>query len=149
MFSQTAEYALRAAVWLAENEGQPQTTSQIARATHVPAGYLSKVLQAMGRSGLVRGARGLGGGFELTRPAAEVSILEVVNAVDPFRRIQRCPLDLASHRHQLCPLHRRLDDALALIEQTLGSTRLVEVLGAGANKPLCEVVELSNRGVSA
>lgn len=146
LFSQSTEYALRAAVWLAENEGRPQTTLQIAAATQVPAPYLSKVLQSLARARLVRGSRGVGGGFELTRSAAALSILDIVNAVDPIRRIKSCPLELASHRVKLCPLHRKLDDAIATIEATFCSTTLADVLGTGSkHRPLCELVEVATR----
>lgn len=146
LFSQSTEYALRAAVWLAENEGRPQTTQQIAEATHVPAPYLSKVLQSLGRARLVHGSRGVGGGFELTRNPAAVTILDIVNAVDPIQRIKTCPLDLASHRAKLCPLHRKLDDAIATIEATFCSTTLADVLGTGSkHRPLCELVEVTAR----
>jgi len=137
MFSQTTEYALRAAVWLAESEGSAQTTSQIARATQVPAGYLAKVLQALARGGIVLGARGLHGGFELTRPAADITILDIVNIVEPIKRIKTCPLRLNSHARKLCPLHKRLDDAVAAIEQSFGSTTLADLLSNPAHRPLC------------
>ena len=49
MFSQTAEYALRAVVSLADSDGRPLTTQQLAETTQVPLDYLSKVMQALGR----------------------------------------------------------------------------------------------------
>ncbi len=144
MFSQTVEYALRAAVWLAENEGSPQTNRKIAAATQVPAPYLSKLMQSLGRAGLVRGARGAGGGFELTRRAAAVSVLDVVNAVDPVCRIKTCPLGLASHKKRLCPLHKKLDEAIATIETSFRTTSLAEVLGDNPrHRPLCDFVEVA------
>ncbi|MCC6681458.1 MAG: Rrf2 family transcriptional regulator [Phycisphaeraceae bacterium] len=140
LFSQTAEYALRAAVCLADRAGQPQTTQQIAEATRVPAGYLSKVLQALGRADLVTSQRGIGGGFLLARDADAISVLDVVAAVDPIQRIATCPLGLAGHGSNLCPLHRKLDDALASIEQAFASTSLAELLKTpGKIRPLCEV----------
>ena len=81
MLSQTVEYALRAAVYLAGKTGTPQTNDQIATATKVPAAYLSKVLQSLTRAGLVAAQRGVRGGFTLCRAADELTILEVVNAV--------------------------------------------------------------------
>jgi Rrf2 family protein len=144
MFSQTVEYALRATVWLAQNEGAPQTTAEIASATQVPAPYLSKCLQALGRAGLVHGSRGVGGGFGLARGAAAVSVLDVVNAVDPIRRITACPLGLTAHRVRLCPLHKKLDDAIATIETTFRTTSLADVLGTNTrHRPLCELVEVA------
>src|SRR3954453_7757343 len=116
MLSQTTEYALRAIVWLANTADEPQTTEQIAKATQVPSGYLSKVMQSLGRGGLVTAQRGKHGGFLLARPPHEITVLEVVNVLDPIQRIRACPLGIASHGSHLCPLHKRLDAAIAMVE---------------------------------
>ena len=63
MLSQTVEYSLRAIVWLASHPDDPQTNQQIANATLVPAGYLSKVMQSLGRGGLVTAQRGKRGAY--------------------------------------------------------------------------------------
>lgn len=139
MLSQTVEYALRAAVYLAGQTGTPQTNEQIATATKVPAAYLSKVLQSLTRAGLVQAQRGVRGGFLLARMPDELTILEVVNAVDPIQRIKACPLGLKSHGAQLCPLHKRLDDALAEVELAFADSTLAEVLAEPTKSvPLCE-----------
>ncbi len=139
MFSQTVEYALRAVVHLAATVPDPQTTEAIAKATRVPQAYLSKVLQSLVQAGIVKSQRGMGGGMALAKKPAELTILEVVNAVDPIRRIKTCPLDLASHGVNLCPLHRRVDNALAMVEDAFGSTTLQEVLDEpSASIPLCD-----------
>jgi Rrf2 family transcriptional regulator, nitric oxide-sensitive transcriptional repressor len=138
MFSQTVEYALRASVYLATHTDVPQPTEQIAQGTKVPPAYLSKVLQAMARSGVVKSHRGLRGGFTLVKPAEELTILEVVNAVDPIQRINTCPLELESHGVNLCPLHRRVDQALAEVERAFASSTLAEVLAEPTTSvPLC------------
>ncbi|MGD9679827.1 MAG: Rrf2 family transcriptional regulator [Candidatus Obscuribacterales bacterium] len=128
MISQTAEYALRAMVFLAMSEPEPRTNEQIAETTRVPAGYLSKVMQSLGRAGLVKSRRGIGGGFVLSRSPARISILEVVNAVDPVKRIESCPLDLPTHGSHLCALHKRLDDAANQVEKAFAATTLAEIL---------------------
>jgi Rrf2 family protein len=140
VLSQTAEYALRAVVALGSSRGGSMTTQQIASQTQVPAGYLSKVLQALGRAGLVEGQRGSGGGFVLARPVHEITVLEVINAVDPLQRIERCPLGRAEHKHRMCALHRRLDLGLALIEQVFGQTTIDDLLDdSDPIRSLCEV----------
>lgn len=139
MISQTVEYALRAAVYLADQAPEPRTTEQIAAVTRVPQAYLSKVLQEMVRAGIVRSQRGIHGGFVLDRPAKKLTILEVVNAVDPIQRIRTCPLGLSSHGLRLCPLHRRLDAALASVESAFDRTTLAEVLAEPSKSvPLCD-----------
>lgn len=129
MLSQTHEYALRAAVFLASEEGKPRTAREIAAATSVPPGYLAKVLQQLVRGGVATSQRGLNGGFLLARPAKTVPVLDVVNAVDPIRRIRSCPLGLAEHARALCPLHRTLDRAYAEIERSFASSTLGDLAG--------------------
>lgn len=139
MFSQSVEYALRAMVYLAQRPSTAQTTDDVAEATKVPRAYLSKVLQGLVRAGLVRSQRGLRGGMTLARTPAEITILAVVAAVDPIRRIKACPLGLASHGVRLCPLHKRLDDALASVEAAFAATTLAEILAEPTESvPLCD-----------
>jgi Rrf2 family protein len=133
MFSQTAEYALRAVACLARRAGEPMTTRQIADASRVPAGYLAKILQALARAGVVTGQRGLNGGFLLAKRPEELTLLDVVRVADGSRRITACPLGVPEHAPALCPLHQRLDDAVAQAEQTLDGVTIAQVLG----EPLC------------
>jgi Rrf2 family nitric oxide-sensitive transcriptional repressor len=142
MISQTAEYALRAIVYLARHEDQPRTTTQIAEATQVPGGYLAKVMQNLGRAGLVQSQRGLNGGFVLSRPPDETSALDVINAVDPIRRIHHCPLGLAEYM-SLCPLHQRLDDAAGLIEDSFRGTSIAELTETTRSRTRCRFPCLS------
>lgn len=141
MFSQTVEYALRAVVFLANEAPQARTTDQIATATRVPKAYLSKVLQGLARHNVVHTQRGVGGGITLVKTPGELTILEVVNAVEPIERIHTCPLGLVGHGKHLCPLHRRMDDALASVEQAFQSTTLAEILAEPTSStPLCDAV---------
>lgn len=139
MFSQTVEYALRAVVLLASDPEKARTTEQIAKVTKVPQAYLSKVMQQLVAAGLVRAQRGIGGGFTLLKTPVELSILEVVNAVDPLQRIRSCPLGLAAHGVRLCPLHKRMDSAMASVEDAFRATTLAEILAEPTEStPLCE-----------
>jgi Rrf2 family protein len=138
MISQTAEYALRAVVHLASAPDRPHTNKEIAEATHVPDSYLSKVLQSLARYRIVRSRRGLHGGFTLVKPPSRITIYDVVNAVDPLPRIRECPLGIKSHGKRLCPLHRRLDQAIAAVEQAFKETTVAELLAdPGDLTPLC------------
>ena len=135
LITQTAEYALRAIVYLAD-QTEPKTNTLIAEATLVPVGYLAKVMQSLSKSGLVSAQRGLHGGFSLTVAPNELTVLQVVNAVEPIRRFKECPLGL--HGIHLCPLHRKLDDAAKAIEETFGDSTIADMVNAPKNrKPLC------------
>lgn len=141
MLSQTAEYALRSVVFLAGREQTPVTTQQLAKATQVPVDYLAKVLQTLGRTGIIHSQRGKNGGHQLARPAAELTLLEVINAVDPIQRIHTCPLRLQSHNVLLCPLHRRLDDAMLMIERAFAGSTILDLLQEPTtSKPLCNAI---------
>jgi len=85
-------------------------------------------LQALVRGGLVYSTRGLRGGFVLVRPPEEITLLQILSSVNPLQRIEACPLDLENHSSDLCPLHRRLDQAMAMVEQAFAGTTLAEIL---------------------
>lgn len=133
MISQTAEYALRATVFLAGQELVPRTTLEIAEATQVPASYLAKVMQSLSRAGLVKSQRGLGGGFILNEAPEKLTVLAVINAVDPIKRYPECPLGIPSHGRRLCPLHLRLDEAAAMVEAAFSKSTIAEMLPKPTN----------------
>ena len=139
MLTQTVEYALRAMVYLANCEGNSLATSEISVGTKVPPAYLSKVLQQLRQGGLLTTIRGAAGGIRLAKPSTEITILNVVNAIEPLQRIRSCPLGLRTHLGKLCPLHSRLDAVLAATEEVFAKTTLAELLRTpGQVTPLCD-----------
>ncbi|WP_062518137.1 RrF2 family transcriptional regulator [Demequina gelatinilytica] len=79
--SARADYALRATAELAR-AGEPRTTGALAASQGIPRKFLEGILTALRDDGLVVGQRGIGGGYRLTRPAAEITLADVVRAVD-------------------------------------------------------------------
>lgn len=142
MISQTVEYALRAMVHLAALDPDVAVNCElIARRTKIPQGYLSKILRDLVVAELIRSQRGPNGGFTLARTAAKISLLDVINAVDPIARINKCPLGSPGHL-RLCPLHNRIDTAIARIEQEFRHTTLADLLGTGASgAPNCRALQ--------
>lgn len=139
MFSQTVEYALRAVVYLAHESPSARTTEEIHAATKIKKAYLSKILQGLAKKGIVQTQRGIGGGVSLAQPPAILTILDVVNAVEPIKRIRTCPLGLAAHGVRLCPLHKRMDAALAQVEEVFARSTLAEILAEPSDSvPLCD-----------
>ena len=148
VFSQTTEYALRIVVYLASIGERPATIAQIALATRVPAGYLAKVLVSLSRAGIVRSQRGLHGGSVLARPADDVTVYDVVQAVDPIVRITTCPLGLENHGVHLCPLHKRLDQAIGTVEEAFRASTIAELVAdPNPSKPLGEIPTLPATGL--
>jgi Rrf2 family protein len=93
MLSQTAEYALRAVLYLAgQQPGTPVRVDQIATALALPANYLSKTLQTLARTGVLTSTRGRHGGFGLAVAPTRLTLQEVVGPFDRGVETRRCLL---------------------------------------------------------
>ncbi|MDA0336809.1 MAG: Rrf2 family transcriptional regulator [bacterium] len=104
--SQSAKYALRATIYLAENGVGPHLSRDIAEALNVPAQYLAKILQDLARNGLLISAKGRGGGFRLALPPAQIELLSVVRAIEGERFGEGCALGLPDCSEEApCALH--------------------------------------------
>lgn len=93
MLSQTAEYALRAVLHLAEHGGEgPVRADAIARGLGIPANYLAKTLQTLVRSRVLASTRGPHGGFRLARRADAISLYDIVAPYGELDARNRCLL---------------------------------------------------------
>lgn len=150
MFGQTTEYALRAMASLAYRTDQLTPTNFLAEQTKVPPNYLAKVLQILAGADLIVGRRGVGGGYRLSRPPEHIRLLDVINAVTPIQRIETCPLDLKTHGTNLCALHAKLDQAVALLIDHFDGTSLADLIAdSGGSRPLCETSPKATLSISA
>lgn len=117
---------------------RPISANMLAEQTKVPRRYLTRVLQDLCNAGLVQSRPGPGGGYELTHATSKLTILDVVNTVEPIARIKRCPLGLKTHT-SLCPLHAELDKAYAATEKAFASVTIQDLVeSASPITPLCE-----------
>ena len=80
--SAKADYAVRAAVELASAGEGPVKAERIAQAQEIPLKFLENIMSDLRNAGLVRSQRGVEGGYWLARPADEISIAQVIRAVD-------------------------------------------------------------------
>jgi len=130
--SQTAEYALRAMAWLATvPRGEPVRAADLSLSTGIPTHYLSKVLRRLVLAGLLDSQKGQGGGFTLSRPAAEIPFIDILAAVDAYPTEGRCAFGWGScDELHPCPLHAswsRLNDQ---IREWASNTNLAEIADA-------------------
>src|SRR5258708_3901116 len=77
-----ADYALRASIELAASRQGNVTSDQLAKAQQIPAKFLEAILTQLRRAGLVRSQRGPDGGFWLARPAEQISLADIIRAID-------------------------------------------------------------------
>jgi Rrf2 family protein len=102
-----ADYALRAMVYLSKLEPtQRAATSQIAETKNIPPSFLAKIISQLSIAGLIHTSRGARGGVTLSRPAKEISILEVVEAIDGPISLNECTISPDGCPFSGdCPLH--------------------------------------------
>ncbi|MCL6472041.1 MAG: MtnX-like HAD-IB family phosphatase [Firmicutes bacterium] len=93
--SKRSEYAILSAIYLAKSK-RFCDINEIAGSQKLPVSFAAKTLQALVRVGILISKRGVGGGFCLARPAAEISLLELVEAVDGAMAISSCLKDNSS-----------------------------------------------------
>jgi Rrf2 family protein len=105
--TQQADYAVRATLDLAlRPNGERASCEDIARRQNIPVPFLTKICARLAAEGILQSQRGVNGGVRLARPAAEISLLEVVEAIDgpiTFNRCNRTPSECA--RSRTCPVH--------------------------------------------
>jgi Rrf2 family protein len=126
VLSQTSEYALRAMTFLTEQGESPMTSQAISEATQVPKHYLSKVLRMLVLAELITATRGPTGGFQINRDRPPITVLDVVNAVDPIQRIAECPLGRPDHT-DLCPLHRMMNQTIDQVIRSMEQVRIEQL----------------------
>jgi Rrf2 family protein len=103
--SARADYALRAAVELAVATGEPVKRERLAEAQGIPAQFLEQILLDLKRADLVRARRGPEGGFWLARPAGEITVADVIRAVDgPIAHVQGTRPDRVEYSGSAEPL---------------------------------------------
>jgi Rrf2 family iron-sulfur cluster assembly transcriptional regulator len=92
IYSRSAEYAIRAFVHMAALPADDfAMVKNIAAECGAPAHFLAKILQDLARDGFLKSSKGPRGGFRLRPTAAEISLLQIVEAVDGVGRYDRCP----------------------------------------------------------
>src|SRR3569623_2557570 len=104
MLTQTADYALRALVYLAhdDDDGYHQTRD-MAVSLNVPGNYLGKILQQLAHRRIVESQRGMHGGFRLARLPEQVRLYDVMSALDALPAEAACPLNDGGGRQlELC-----------------------------------------------
>jgi len=136
MLSDTAEYALRAALYLARREEEgPVPAATVAEELEIPGNYLSKVLQRLARAGVLESTRGPAGGFRLARPAEEVSLERTIGPFHAFDLSGRCLLSRRRcSEREPCVAHERWRAVVGEFRDFLAETSLAELLREEADR---------------
>jgi Rrf2 family protein len=118
--STQADYAVRAVYELSRHEaGSVVHTSDIAAAQRIPGARLAKVVQDLARAGLVRTMRGQQGGVVLARPAADITVRDVYEAVEGPILLCRCHQRVEPCGDDACDTHQFWSGVETLLTQEL------------------------------
>ena len=128
MLNQTAIYALRAMDFLAAHDtGKPVQSARIAKEMNIPHNFLSKILNRLSQTGLIHAIRGRGGGVQLSRPASDILLFDVVNLFMKIDDFKKCLLG----KHTCdgtCGLHLRWKIVSEQFEKMLNDTTIDKIL---------------------
>jgi len=132
-FKKSTRYALYAAMEMARSaESTPITAAQVAARYGIPSSVLAKTFQQLVRAGLATGTRGVRGGYALTRPAATVTVLEVIEAFEPPGSSQQCLIadeEADCLESDLCRLRRLVEEVDEIARCTYASVTLDTLAG--------------------
>lgn len=107
IYSRSAEYAIRAFVYLAQvPPGKYAMVKQIAEESDIPSHFLAKILQQLARQGFLRSSKGPTGGFSLRHAANDINLLQIVESIDGLADYQRCIGGMTECSDQMrCGMH--------------------------------------------
>lgn len=129
IFSNPTEYALRGLSELAiRGEDKPVMLDELVTGTDLPRDFLAKVFQKLVRGGVLKSAKGRGGGFRLARPAHEITLIHVVEAIDGPQTLDQCVVGLERCNDQMpCPQHDLYKPIRQRLKDYLTTTTLADL----------------------
>lgn len=135
--SQTAGYAIHALSLVANGGGRLCLIREIANLSGIPKPYLAKIVNQLSRVGLVTAKRGYRGGIYLTRHPRDITLLEIVEAIDGKEFIAECMLGLSDCSTPcLCPTHEVWQRLREEVRAALGKSNLADILAGAQSTPI-------------
>ncbi|HNO93894.1 MAG TPA: Rrf2 family transcriptional regulator, partial [Anaerolineales bacterium] len=127
-----ADYAVRAVLHLARNGDQRTATSSIAEEQRIPPSFLAKIISQLSIAGLLHTSRGARGGVTLARTPQEITLLEVIEAIDGPIQLNECVGDTgACSFDENCPLRPVWCEAQEVLVKRLKGTNFADMIAKG------------------
>jgi Rrf2 family protein len=129
------DYAIRCVYYLAGKKNGVTMVDEISKEMNIPKSFLAKILQKLGKFALVKSFRGVKGGFILARAPQEISLLEVIEAVQGPVAMNICALDKTlCERSSACAIHPVWIEIRRQVEETLRRKNFADLrLDPGSN----------------
>ena len=127
-----ADYAIRCVLYLSREDERSASVGEISRAMHVPKSFLAKIVQRLVKSELVRSTRGINGGFQLAKMPKDISLFDVIEAIQGPSAINMCSIDKKKcMRSGTCAIHPVWAKLRRDIEERLKKERFSDFPGNG------------------
>jgi Rrf2 family transcriptional regulator, iron-sulfur cluster assembly transcription factor len=128
LLSKSAIYGLRASLYISSlKSGKYVTVRQISEELNISFHFLAKILQSLTQHGILRSFRGPNGGVTLAKPAGDIRLDELLNAIDGPTMFDECIMGLPGCGHEKpCPLHAQWALAQKQIKELFENTTLAE-----------------------
>ncbi len=124
------DYAIRCVLYLSRKQGYVTMVDEISREMCIPKSFLAKILQRLTRSSIVKSFRGVKGGFQVARPPREITLLDVIEAIQGPVGMNVCAIDKRACRLSgSCTVHPVWVEARKQVEQFLGSKNFAQLAG--------------------
>lgn len=135
--SRAGEYGVLGLLHLVRQPaGQPVMIDAVSRDEMIPKSFLAKIFQDLAKVGILRSQRGAGGGFVLARPAEQITVLEVIEAIDGKIALQRCLGEIPDcDRREGCALCGLFEQAQDRLKEVFGQTTLADLRDRQAARP--------------
>lgn len=128
--TQAVEYGILGVIYLARQpEGRLVMIDEICESEGVPKSFLAKIFQSLTKAGIVRSRQGAGGGFALTRKPEDISILNVIEAIEGKIALQRCLEDFPDcPKFESCALSGVLAEAQAAVVDVFNRRTIADLI---------------------
>jgi Rrf2 family iron-sulfur cluster assembly transcriptional regulator len=145
IFSNTTEYAIRGLSELAgRSSGSTLLLDQLVAGTNLPRDFLAKIFQKLVRAKLLTSAKGRGGGFALARPAHEITLMDIVEAIEGGKPLEGCVVGLERCSDEMpCPQHDLYKPIRQRLKDYMQTTTLADLAASLKSKQAWQKVRLA------
>ncbi len=129
LVTRETDYAVRCVLFLTRMETEIASVGEIAEKMHIPKSFLAKILQRLVRAGIVESSRGSGGGFWLLKRPEDITLLDILTAMQGVAPVNTCAID--KRRCSLsakCCVHPIWVDIRRDVERRLATTTMANLV---------------------
>jgi Rrf2 family transcriptional regulator, iron-sulfur cluster assembly transcription factor len=137
IFARTTEYAIRGLAELASrSDGSSMLLDELVDGTTLPRDFTAKIFQKLVKGGILRSAKGRGGGFALARQAHQVTLLDILEVIEGPQRMDTCVVGLEKCTdHMPCPQHDLYKPIRQRLRDYLATTTVADLAASLKTKP--------------